>query len=238
MLLNPLRILASTVVCHIEKYLNKTKYNTMRNFLFALLMLVVLGSCKKNESESTIVYQDNLTIDKMTWPSDSTSVHIRKFYQGHYFLEVDSVPNIISYSFAPFGTLNYPYSVQVDAILQINNSNEIGFVGIIFNRVDKNNYCVVELCSNSTYRIWKRTNGSITNILTSTYSSIINTDNSAKNTIKVIQGSSSIQLFINNASLGSFNLSIPNVYFQVGVSTSTYLVPVIGLFNNFIIEKI
>jgi len=212
----------------------------MRKIIFILLALAFLISCKKDETKPgpTIVYQDDLTSNKNTWATDSTSVHLRKFYQGHYLLKVDSVPNIITYSFAPFGTLNYPYSIQVDAMMQIDNSDMIGEVGMIFNRIDKNNYCIVEISNNGTYRIWQRINGNITSIISSTLNPVIRSGLSVKNTIKIIQSSTSVQLLINNTSIGTYNLSIPNTFFQVGVTTATYLVPVTGLFNNFMIEKI
>ncbi len=210
----------------------------MRKIQFTLLMLIVLVSCKKNENGSTIVYRDDLTIDKKTWTCDSTSAHVRKFYQGHYLLRVDTIPNIISYSFAPFGTLNYPYSVKVDAMIQNNSTDMTGHIGIIFNRVDKSNYCILELAGNGTYRIWQRANGQITNIITSTFSTSINSGNLAKNVIEVIQGKFSVQVNINNISMGSFGIPMPGTFFQVGVSTSTNYTAVTGLFNNFSIEKL
>jgi len=212
----------------------------MRKFIFILSALAFLASCKKDETkpDPTIVYQDDLTSNKNTWTTDSTHTHLRKFYQGHYLLKVDTVPNIITYSFAPFGTLNYPYSIQVDAMMQIDNSDMIGEIGMIFNRIDKSNYCIVEISNNGTYRIWQRINGNITSIISSTFNPVIRSGLSVINTIKIIQSSTSVQLLINNTSIGTYNLSIPNTFFQVGVSTATYIVPVTGLFNNFVIEKI
>lgn len=214
-----------------------------KEICFIVLMLFALASCKKIESllsTETVIYQNDLKVDDGTWTSDSTKVHVRKFYQGHYFLRVDSL-NIISYSLAPYGTLDFPYSVQVDATAQLDDTNMHGNVGLVFNFVDKSNYNVFEISTSGTYHIWSRVDGDIEQVVMSTISSAIKKGSGSMNTIKLIQGTDSLEVKINNTSLGYFQVSIAYSDCKVGVSTSTAAneyTPVTGLFNNFILSKI
>ena len=209
---------------------------------FSLLLLIIIASCKKNETDSVILYQDNFSIDEKTWPVDSTDYRVKYYYQGHYIMRVDSI-NYLAYSLAPY-SLNFSYAEQVDATIQLENSDKLGNIGFVFNHIDNSNYSVIEICNNGTYRIWTKNNGIDSTIVSSTFNSAINTGNGIKNTIKIIQGSSSLELQINNNSIGSFSIPLPkSTYFTVGISTGTgvpitYFTTVKGLFNNFILSKI
>lgn len=215
----------------------------MEKILWLLLAVCMLVSCKKKESDQlveqpVVVYQDNLSVNNGKWPVDSTSIHVKKFYEGQYLIEVDSVPNIISFSLAPCDSINYYYSVQADATVQFSSSGISGNVGIVFNWVDNKNFCVAELTTKGYCRIWQRIDGSITPILSSTLNSAIHTGNLAKNTIKIIQSADAVQLIINGTTIGSYDNGFPDVFVKAGLSTSTGQNPVKGLFNNFILEKI
>jgi len=214
-----------------------------KELYFILLVFIALTSCNLIQTDTTnskIIYQDNLKVDQKTWTSDSTNLHVRKFYQGHYSLKVDSM-NIISYSIAPYGTLNFPYSVQVDATAILDNSDMRGNVGIVFNFIDKSNFDVAEISTNGTYHLWSKVDGDNENIVSSTISSAINSGSGSKNTLKLIQTSDSLVVQINSITVGSFPVSIDDSYLSVGVCTSTVtndFTPVTGLFNNFILSKL
>ena len=215
----------------------------MGKSLYLLLAVCMLVSCKKKESDQTteqpvIVYQDNLSADNGEWAVDSTSVRVKKFYEGHYLIEVDSFPNIIAYSLAPYDSINYYYSVQLDETMQLNPSGTSGFVGIVFNWIDNKDYCVAEVTAKGSYRIWQKIDASVITIQAATPHSAIQTGNSAKNTIKIIQGADAVQLIINGTAIGSFDCEFPGVFVKVGLSTATGQNPVKGLFNNFLLEKI
>jgi hypothetical protein len=152
-------------------------------------------------------------------------------------IEVDSAPNIIAWSLAPVDSINYSYSVQVDATVQFSSPGISGNVGIIFNWEDSQDYYVAEITSKGYYRIWEKAYGSNTTIQANTLSSAINTGNLAKNTIKIIQGTDALQLIINGTTMGSFDIEMPSDLVWVGLSTSTGQNPATGLFNNFILQK-
>ncbi|HTX87793.1 MAG TPA: hypothetical protein VMC08_02300, partial [Bacteroidales bacterium] len=145
---------------------------------------------------------------------------------------------IIAYSAAPLSDINYSYSVQVDATVQFAAPGISGNVGIVFNLLDNQNYCVAELTSKGYYRVWEKVDGSITTIQALTLNSAIQTGNSAKNTIKIIQGAGAVELIINGTSMGSFDIPLPGDIVKVGISASTGQNPAEGLFNNFIVVKI
>jgi hypothetical protein len=203
------------------------------------VLLFAFASCKK-DSTQIAVYQDDLTTDKQTWNVDSSSNGYRKFDQGHYLITVDTI-NELFYSLAPYYTINYPYSVQVDGTFELLNSNGIGAVGIIFNHIDANNYSRADVWTNGTYAIVTKTNGTFTTNISSTYSSVINPLSGSENTIKVIQNASTLELLINNTSVATYPISLPASNCSSGVVALTdpnpYYTPVTGWFNNFILSK-
>ena len=206
---------------------------------FSLLICIAISSCKKDAAPD-IVYQNTLVTDNQTWTIDSESISIRKFDQGHYSIRVDS-PQIITYTLAPYSTINFPYSVQVDGTIVLDNPSQLGGMAIVFNYVDHGDYEVAEIWSNGTYRIWTRTSGNISTLVNYTVSSAINHGSGSKNTVKVIQNQSNMVLQVNGISLGTFNIALPSSLVQTGPATSTsgltYFTPVTCLFNNFSIVK-
>jgi hypothetical protein len=215
----------------------------MGKFLCLFLAVFMMISCKKTDSDQptqqpVVIYQDNLTVDKGTWPVDSTSIHVKKFQGGHYLIEVDSVPNVISFSLAPCDSINFSYSMQADVTVEYDTSRTTAIAGMIFNWTNHGNYFVVELTSKGNYRIWERIDGSISTFQSPTFSAAIHTGNLARNTIKLIQSAETMELIINGTSVGTFDIWLPDVFFKVGLSTSTGQAPVKGLFNNFILEKL
>lgn len=215
-----------------------------REIYFILFLLFTLASCKKDENgtnsatEPTIVYQDSLTVDKHTWPSDSASTYVRKFYQGHYLIRCDTIGELV-WAFSQYGTINFAYSAQVDGTIQLDDPNQLGTIGIVFNYLDHNNYSLVEVLNNGQYSIWTKNNGVYSNVVSSISSAIL-TGNGVKNTIKIIQNMTSMELQINNNSITKASISMPNnikvgIYIATGFQNYT---PTTGLFNNFILSKI
>jgi hypothetical protein len=206
---------------------------------FSLLTFIAISSCKKDAAPD-IIYQNTLVTADQAWTVDSNSLDVRKFYQGHYSIRVDST-EIISYTLAPYSTINFPYTVQVDGTAILDDPGMLGGMAIVFNYVDHGDYDVAEIWTDGTYRIWIRTNGNISTFVNFTSSSAINAGSGSKNTIKVIQNQSDMQLVINGTSMGTFTLGLPSSLVQTGPATFTasppYYTPVTTLFNNFSIVK-
>ena len=212
----------------------------MKNLIYLLfLLLAAVSSCKKDSTAANIIYQDDLVNDKQTWPVDSSSYYVRNFDQGHYSVRVDT-PDRLVFSAAPYGNINFPYTVQVDGISLLDDINLRGNVAIVFNHVDHINFDVAEVWTNGTYRIWTRVNNVTSTFVNYTYSSAINTGSGSKNTIKIIQNQSTVELQINNVSMGTFNIALPSALVQTGPGVATaisYYTPMAGIFNNFSIGK-
>ena len=210
----------------------------MRNLFYLLILFITISSCKK-DTAATVVYQDTLTTDNQTWTVDSTIYGVSKFDQGHYSIRVDSSDRI-RYSLAPYSNITFPYTVQVDGMAVLDNTNLTGNVAVVFNYVDNINFAVAEVWTNGTYRIWTRVNGNTSTLVNFTYNSAIQSYSGKKNTIKVIQNQSSVELQINNISMGTFNLALPSQLVETGPAVATAIsnfTPVTGLFNNFSISK-
>ncbi|HTJ48642.1 MAG TPA: hypothetical protein VL443_04235 [Cyclobacteriaceae bacterium] len=225
-----------------------------RETYFILLFLLTIVSCKQNDpepdldSKSSIIYQDSLSVDKKVWISDSTVYHVRKFYQGHYSVREDSI-DTGGYSLAPYSTINFPYSIQVDGIIQLDDPSKTGYIGIVFNLTDNNHYSIFEIDNDGMYFIWTNNNGSTTTIAPYTQCSSFKTGSGVKNTLKLSQNSNKIQLRVNDVVVGKFKVAMPSDNMQAGVFVGTlnkkvpsnvedlYYSPTTGLFNNFILTK-
>jgi len=211
-----------------------------RAIYFILLLLIITTSCKKSASAPTVVYQDDLYVNENSWNLDSTSAYNKGFYKDHYSINVDTSGEMIV-SMAPYGSINYPYSVQVDGTMQLINANQTGNIGFLFNYVDAKDFSLLQIFSNGTYAIWAMKSGTYSCIVSSTVSSAIQSGSGAKNTIKIIQGQSSMQLVINNTIIGNYPITFPGSYIQVGIYASDNtpnVYPFIGLFNNFIMARV
>ena len=217
-------------------------------FYLCLLIISLISSCTKNDkspivvSPMIIVFQDSLSVYDNGWLVDSTSAEVHKFYGGHYVMRLDTIGRLL-YSLAPYATLNFPYSLQVDATIQLDLSSQQGCIGLIFNYVDPNDYYILEVYNYGDYRIWQRLKGSTVILNNSTYSTAINIGSGFKNTIKINQDSTSLKLSINNAPIGTFAIPLINSYTRVGLVIGTgvpsaYYTPMDGLFNNFSITKL
>lgn len=219
-----------------------------------LLLLIVIVSCKKNDPEpeldavSSVIYEDGLSVEENTWISDSTVYHVRKFYKGHYSIRQDSI-NTGGFALAPYAMINFPYSVQVDGIIQLDDPSKTGYIGIVFNHTDVNHYSIFEINNNGTYFIWTYNNGSTTTIALNTQCSSFKIGNGAKNTLKISQNSNKIQIRVNEVLSGTFPATMPGDTMQAGVFVGTinvkvpsnvaglYNSPTTGIFNNFILTK-
>jgi hypothetical protein len=213
----------------------------MKKLLYLLLLpFIMFSSCKKdNIATAMVIYQDSLVTDNHTWLEDSTNYHIRKFDQGHYFIRVDS-PGIITYSLAPYANIGFPYSVQVDGTPVLDDAGQLGSVAVIFNVVNNSNFDVAEVWTNGTFRIWTMANSGASTLVNFTFSPAINTGSGNKNTIKLVQSQSTVELLVNNTAMGTFNLVLPSGLVEAGPAVATAgtgFTPVTGLFNNFSILK-
>ena len=206
-----------------------------------ILLISLISACKKNDSVSPIVYQDNFSVADFDWPVDSTTGASREFTGGQYSIQL-SQTGVLEYALAPYFTLNFPYSLQVDGTIKLDSTSQQGSMGVIFNFVDRKNFDILEVYNLGYYMIWQQSNGLDSVLVKPTYSNAINTGIGIKNSIKIIQNSSTLQLLLNNASAGTFALPLVKTYSQVGIFAGTsvppYYTPVDGLFSNFIITKL
>lgn len=205
-----------------------------------IIAITFFTGCKKEPAATaTIVYQDDLVSDNHTWLVDSNSYRVRKFDRGHYSIRVDTQDRLV-YSLAPYATINFPYTVQVDGITELDDTLKLGNVAVVFNVTDNINFTVAEIWTNGTYRIWTRVNGTTSTVVNFTTNSAIQTGSGSKNTIKLIQNQSTMELQVNNVSMGAFNISLPSSLVQTGPAVATAIsnfTPMAGLFNNFSISK-
>jgi len=80
----------------------------------------------------------------------------------------------------------------------------------------------------------------LSTVVNFTANAAIQTGYGSKNTIKLIQNKTTMELRVNNVSMGTFNIALPTALVETGPAVATAIsnfTPVTGLFNNFSISK-
>jgi hypothetical protein len=235
----------------------------MKSIWLVIFVISLFSSCKKDESpaispnadqtpspspaplsptptpNAVVLYKESFLMDDHQWKVDSTSNYILKYYQSHYSLKSNKIKNLL-FSTAPYGNIDFPYSVQVDGIIQVENLKKVGYLGVIFNLIDTNNYSSFEIGSDGSYFIWNFNKGKYTYLGYASYNQEVKTTSGAKNTLKVTQNASTIDFQINTVYIKTISLAMLKSAIQVGVSVDTdsaLFTPTTNLFNNFIISK-
>jgi hypothetical protein len=200
---------------------------------------VVVSRKIEQNAASQIVYQDDLTTDNNTWTTAATNIDVRRFSDGHYSIRNKRSDHIV-YSLAPYSTINFPYTVQVEGTTILDDPSQRGNVSVVFNYTDNVDFNVAEIWTNGTFRIWTRANGITSTTVGFTVNSAIHTGSGSTNTIRLVQDQTTTQLYVNNILLGTFNIPMPAKLIQTGPAVATAknnYTPETGLFNNFSISK-
>ena len=215
----------------------------MNYLLVAASILVLTSSCKKKDDDvkpsPVILYQDKLVTDNDTWYKLNTNDYILEFAQGGYSI-VSNVAGYFYSSRAPYNLSASPYILQVDVTTILQDVSKSGYVGFFFNSSSNTNYSVFCIYTDGKYGIWKY-DGAYTTVISPTYSAAIRKGSGSKNTIRLAQNKTHVNVQVNNQNLGTYALALPptmnSAGLMVGAMNLNYgFTQVRGVFNNFVIK--
>ncbi|MBC7486026.1 MAG: hypothetical protein H7282_04670 [Cytophagaceae bacterium] len=216
----------------------------MKSYLIIFICLCILSSCKKKEDAPQPVPADKLlyetTYADASWTTRSTSKSASSYNSETFRIAIDTV-NWMAYELAPYYELDNMYAVQVDVKLSLTDNTKLGYAGFIYNYIDTDNYCVMQLCNNGTFFAYQVKMGTGIQLFYNTVSKDLKKGPDQTNTIAIRQGNNSQEFILNGISQGTFPFKQERGYVRVGVLATTYpsyYTPLVATFDNFVIKKI
>jgi len=204
--------------------------------LFAMV-LIVLGGCANPASPggtSTTtekeVYSTTFVTPPIGWSNGYTSSdgYCTKNVVNGLYTMVNTGHQKFYWEFAPdsTGTTIYqtstPYAIQSDMQVDVSGtSSGNGTSGFAFNYLDSSNYYIFDMNGNGSYRISKLSLGQWVSPTPVAWTS--NAGNSAgqMNTVKLVQGASTLTVYVNGILKASYPIGLPAGNVSVGIITSS-----------------
>lgn len=209
-------------------------------FFCCLLVL----SCKKKESDPAPVQPDETIyttgFDDGTWATHSSSKYTSVYDKEEFNLSIDTM-NWFGYEIAPNNYFNSSYSIEADVKITIDDVNQVGYAGFIYNYVNYNNYSILNICTNGTFFAYQVVDGVGQQLIYSTISRALVKGSGQANNIKIKQRSGSQEYIFNGISQGLFPFKKDTRMVSAGLTVTTYknyYTPTKASFDNFIIKKI
>ncbi len=210
-----------------------------QRFVTLIIILTIIISCKKSE-ENPIVYQSTLSASDPSWYTGSGVGYSIGFSQGKYEISTTSSGSF-AYAFAPVSSISYPYSISVDASIQLTDTSKLGYCGFIFNFVDINDYTALMITSGGRFGIFEFANGSYSMPVPITQTNALKQGSGVVNTIQLTQNSNSVEIRINDTVINNFTLALVSNG-RVGLfaqsATDRSFTNTIGGFNNLVMKKL
>lgn len=216
----------------------------MKSSLIIFSCLLFFWGCKKKEEDPQPTRPDELvyetTFDDPTWQARIGRHYTSTYNASEYKLSVDTL-GWLGYEIAPTNDLTYNYIVQVDATILLDDESKLGYAGFIYNYINAQNYCVVNVGTNGIFYINQIEDGTSQILVYNTVSKDLLKGSGQTNTIALRQYNNSLVLILNGVHQGTLPFKRPTTYFRVGLeatSSTDYYTPTVALFDNFSIKKI
>lgn len=211
----------------------------MKRISLVIFFSIAIIACHKEDQGSTIVFKDALIDNRSGWPLNGN--YICKFSNNQ--LEVTSLQiNEFLCVFCPFQDIHYSYSIDVDAAIHLNDPNSYGYVGILLNYTNEDNFIAFYICSSGEYGVLSKSIGVYQYLTPLTFSQYVNKTNGAFNHLTVIQNKSTMQVLINSNLINSYNISAPGtcqsgIIIETEQNAPTYVFAD-GYFKNYVITRL
>lgn len=216
----------------------------IKSYIIIFTCLLLGCGCKKKEADPEPVKPDELvyqtTFDDNTWVIRTGNHYASSYSAGKFKIAIDT-SNWFGYEFSPSNDINYNYSIEADVATVLNDPNLLGYGGFVYNAIDQQNYCILNIGTNGSFYIYQITNGTRTWLINTTVSAALLKGSGQLNNIKLKQYNNSLELIFNGVSQGSFSFQTPTQIFRVGVtanSSGNHYTSMYTLFDNFILKKI
>ena len=222
--------------------------------LYSFLFAMIIYACKphydfskirteiKNEVKSdSLVYQTSFNSGDSSWlyckePNDGIKT------EGEDLMMSVNAVNTSLEDRSPCGSLYDPYSISTKVKIMVEDSTDLGYAGICFDRIDGNYYRMLYISNKGTFYLKDVYSGEQELLIPKISSRYLNKGTNAFNTIEIRHRRKEIRILFNGNVAAVCKLNSAFSYGETGLVVSTtenriHYSPVKAVFENFVLKK-
>lgn len=223
--------------------------------LYFLLLAAIIYACKPHYDFSKIrseikqeVKSDSLVYQTSFDNSDSSWFYCKDPNSGpgrdggDLVMGVDAVNQSLE-DRSPCGSLHYPYSISTKVKIMVEDSTDLGYAGMCFDRIDENYYRMLYISNKGSFYLKDVYSGEQEILIPKISSRYLNKGMNAFNTIEIRHRRKEIRILFNGNVAAVCKLNGAFSYGETGLVVSTtenkiHYSPVKAVFDSFVLKKI
>lgn len=221
-----------------------------------LFLLLIVYACKprydfakirseiKTEMQSdSVVYQTGFEAGDSTWYRGKKIAHRTSRMEDHAcVLSVEAVNRLIEDK-SPCGSQSDDYAVFTKVKLAVDDSTDLGYAGICFDRINDKYYRMLVISTKGTFYLKDVCNGEEALLIPNIPSRFLNKGSAAYNTIEIRHRKREVRILFNGSLAAICKINRSFSYGEIGLMASTTennirYSPVKVAFENFVLKKI
>jgi len=222
--------------------------------LYSLLPAIIIYACKphydfskiraevKNEAKrDSLVYQTSFAAGDSSWlyckePKAGLGTEGEKLV-----MSVDAVNTSLE-DRSPCGSLHYPYSIATRVRIMVEDSTDLGYAGLCFDRIDGSYYRMLYISNKGTFYLKDVYSGEQEILIPKISSRYLNKGTNAVNAIEIRHRRKEIRILFNGNVAAVCKLNAAFSYGETGLVVSAtenkiHYSPVKAVFENFVLKK-
>jgi hypothetical protein len=219
-----------------------------------LFLLIIAYACRphydfsklrneiKNEVKSdSLVYQTGFEANDSSWfyCKDPNAGPVAA--GGDLILGVDAVNQILD-DRSPCGSVHYAYSVFTKVKISVEDSTNLGYAGIRFDRINENYHRTLYISNKGTFFLKDVYSGEEEILIPKISSRYLNKGTNAFNTIEIRHRKKEIRILFNGSLAAVCKINSAFSYGEIGLVASTtenkvHYSPVKAVFEGFVLKK-
>lgn len=222
--------------------------------LFLPVLLIMAYACKprydfskirseiKAELKSdSLVYQTSFTATDSSWLyCKEPDAGIRT--EGEALVMSVNAVNTSLEDRSPCGSLHFPYSISTKVKIMVEDSTDLGYAGMCFDRIDGSYYRMLYISNKGTFYLKDVYNGEQEILIPKISSRYLNKGTNAVNTIEIRHRRKEIRILFNGNVAAVCKLNSAFSYGETGLVVATtenkiHYSPVKAVFGNFVLKK-
>lgn len=223
--------------------------------LYSFLLAMIIYACKphydfskiraeiKNEVKSdSLVYQTSFTTGDSSWLyCKEPNAGIRT--EGEDLVISVNAVNTSLEDRSPCGSLYDSYSISTKVKIMVEDSTDLGYAGMCFDRIDENYYRMLYISNKGTFYLKDVYSGEQEILIPRISSRYLNKGTNAVNTIEIRHRRKEIRILFNGNVAAVCKLNHAFSYGETGLVVSStenkiHYSPVKAVFENFALKKI
>lgn len=223
--------------------------------LYSLLPAIIVFACKphydfskirtevKNEMKSdSLVYQTGFSSSDSSWRYCKEPNPALATQAEGLVISVDAVDKTVE-DRSPCGSLHDPYSILAKVTIMVEDSTDLGYAGMCFDRIDSAYYRMLFISNKGTFYLKDVYNGEEEILIPKISSRYLNKGRNAANTIEIRHRRKEIRILFNGNVAAVCKLNAAFSYGECGLLASTtenkiHYSPVKAVFESFVLKKI